>query len=68
MGEPFFSVDRLQTHFPIRLGVLRRVVGAVQAVDGGSFGIERGETIGRVGESGCGKTTVGRSLLRLVDA
>ena len=63
---PLVVVDRLQTLFPIRKGLLRRTVGAVRAVDGVSFAIGRGRTLGLVGESGCGKTTVGRSLLRLV--
>jgi peptide/nickel transport system ATP-binding protein len=61
------EVAGLRTHFPIRKGLLRRVVGAVQAVDGVSFSIARGRTLGLVGESGCGKTTVGRSVLRLVE-
>jgi oligopeptide/dipeptide ABC transporter ATP-binding protein len=64
---PLVVVDRLQTLFPIRKGLLRRTVGAVRAVDGVSFAIGRGRTLGLVGESGCGKTTVGRSLLRLVE-
>ncbi len=59
-------VKGLKTHFPIRRGVLRRTVGYVRAVDGVSFGVERGRTLGLVGESGCGKTTVARSVLRLV--
>jgi peptide/nickel transport system ATP-binding protein len=67
MTHPFVSVEDLQTHFPVRKGLLRRVVGAVRAVDGVSFTISRGRTLGLVGESGCGKTTVGRSLLRLVE-
>lgn len=67
MTQPFVSVEDLQTHFPVRKGLLRRVVGAVRAVDGVSFAISRGRTLGLVGESGCGKTTVGRSLLRLVE-
>jgi peptide/nickel transport system ATP-binding protein len=65
--EPLVAVTDLETHFPIRRGLLRRQVGAVQAVDGVSFAIPRGQTLGLVGESGCGKTTVGRSMLRLVE-
>jgi len=65
--EPLLIVDDLRTHFPIRRGLLRRQVGAVRAVDGVSFSIPRGRTLGLVGESGCGKTTVGRSILRLVE-
>lgn len=65
--EPLLAVTGLQTHFPIRRGVLRRTVGAVRAVDGVSFTLDRGRTLGLVGESGCGKTTVGRSILRLVE-
>lgn len=64
---PLLDVAGLETHFPIRKGLLRRQVGAVRAVDGVSFSISRGHTLGLVGESGCGKTTVGRSLLRLVE-
>jgi oligopeptide/dipeptide ABC transporter ATP-binding protein len=65
--SPLVAVDGLQTLFPIRKGLLRRQVGAVRAVDGVGFSIGRGRTLGLVGESGCGKTTVGRSLLRLVE-
>ncbi|MFM7137361.1 MAG: ABC transporter ATP-binding protein [Planctomycetota bacterium] len=65
--EPLLCVQDLETHFPIRRGLLRRPVGAVRAVDGVSFAIRPGKTLGLVGESGCGKTTVGRSLLRLVE-
>ena len=63
---PLLSVTDLHTHFPIRAGLLQRTVGHVRAVDGVSFDIARGETLGLVGESGCGKTTVGRSVLRLI--
>jgi oligopeptide/dipeptide ABC transporter ATP-binding protein len=64
---PLVEVRDLVKHFPIRGGVLQRTVGLVQAVDGVTFEIRRGETLGLVGESGCGKTTVGRLLLRLID-
>ena len=67
MTAPLVAVTNLETHFPIRRGLLRRQVGAVRAVDGVSFTIDKGRTLGLVGESGCGKTTVGRSLLRLVE-
>ncbi len=62
------EVENLKTYFPIRKGLLRRTVGYVRAVDGISFGIEKGQTLGLVGESGCGKTTVARSIVRLVPA
>jgi len=66
-GPPLVEVRDLVKHFPVRGGILQRTVGAVQAVDGVSFDLQRGETLGLVGESGCGKTTVGRLLLRLID-
>lgn len=65
MSEYLLEVDNLKMHFPIRGGVLRRKVGKVYAVDGVSLKARTGETLGLVGESGCGKTTVGRSILRL---
>ena len=64
---PLLRVRDLRTHFPIRKGMLRKQVGAVKAVDGVSFDVLAGQTVALVGESGCGKTTVGRSLLRLVE-
>lgn len=67
MSEYLVEVDNLVKHFPIRAGVFQKTVGHVKAVDGISFKIKRGETMGLVGESGCGKTTVGRSLLRLIE-
>ncbi len=62
------DVRNLCAHFPIRTGILQRVRGFVKAVDGVSFHINAGETLGLVGESGCGKTTVGRAILRLIPA
>jgi oligopeptide transport system ATP-binding protein len=64
---PLLEVRDLKKHFPIRRGVFRSVVGHVKAVDGVSFAVRPGETLGLVGESGCGKTTVGRTLLRLIE-
>ena len=58
-------VEGLKKYFPVRRGVLQRVAGNVKAVDGVSFGIEAGETLCLVGESGCGKSTVGKTILRL---
>jgi oligopeptide transport system ATP-binding protein len=62
------QVRDLRTYFPIRRGVLSRTVGYVKAVDGVSFDLRAGKTLGLVGESGCGKTTVGRTILRLIPA
>src|SRR3954453_21482601 len=67
-GDTIMEVRDLVEHFPIRAGFLQRQVGAVQAVDGVSFDVYRGETLGLVGESGCGKSTTARLLLRLVEA
>jgi oligopeptide/dipeptide ABC transporter ATP-binding protein len=64
---PILEVRNLKKHFPIRKGLLSRSVGAVRAVDGVSFHVGPGETLGLVGESGCGKSTVGRLILRLIE-
>jgi peptide/nickel transport system ATP-binding protein len=64
--NPLLQVENLQVHFPIHRGVLQRVVGQVKAVDGVSLSIPRGRTLALVGESGCGKTTLGKALLRLI--
>jgi peptide/nickel transport system ATP-binding protein/oligopeptide transport system ATP-binding protein len=61
------EISDLQKHYPVRSGILRRKVGTVHAVDGVSFAVGVGETLGLVGESGCGKSTVARSILRLVE-
>jgi ABC-type microcin C transport system duplicated ATPase subunit YejF len=65
--SPLLEVRELKKHFPIHRGMLARVSGQVYAVDGVSFQIARGETLGLVGESGCGKSTVGRTLLKLLE-
>jgi oligopeptide/dipeptide ABC transporter ATP-binding protein len=65
-SQPLLDVRDLQTWFPIRRGLLSRTVGHVKAVDGVSFTLQPGKTLGLVGESGCGKTTVGRTILRLI--
>ncbi|POM22229.1 Oligopeptide transport ATP-binding protein OppF [Actinomadura rubteroloni] len=66
-GEPLLQVEDLGKHFPVTAGLLRRQVAAVKAVDGVSFSVRRGETLGLVGESGCGKSTTGRMIMRLLD-
>ena len=68
LAEPLIVVRDLRTWFPIRRGVFSRTIGHVKAVDGVSFEIHQGKTLGLVGESGCGKTTVGRTMLRLIPA
>jgi oligopeptide transport system ATP-binding protein len=65
MSEPLLEVRDLVKHFPIGGGVLAKPVGVVRAIDGVSFSIRKGETLGLVGESGCGKTTTGRCILQL---
>ncbi|MFC4587167.1 ABC transporter ATP-binding protein [Sphaerisporangium corydalis] len=65
--EPLLSVQGLEKHFPITKGLIKRQVAAVKAVDGLSFDVVKGETLGLVGESGCGKTTTGRLITRLLE-
>jgi len=66
--KPLLEVRNLKTYFPVKRGLLRSHVGNVKAVDDVSFTVAQGETLGLVGESGCGKSTVGRTILRLIDA
>ena len=66
-AEDLVEVQHLVKYFPVRAGLMQRVVNWVKAVDDVSFTVKRGETLGMVGESGCGKTTIGRSMLRLVE-
>ena len=66
-APPLLSVTGLVKHFPVRSGLLQRIAGQVRAVDGVSFEIAEGETLGLVGESGCGKSTAGRAVLRLIE-
>ena len=66
-GEALVEVHHLVKYFPVRAGLLQRVVNQVKAVDDVSFFVRKGETLGLVGESGCGKTTVGRTMIRLIE-
>jgi len=66
MSQPLLEVKNLRVRFPVHGGIFQRKVAEVKAVDGVSFTIERGETLGLVGESGCGKTTVGRALINIL--
>ncbi len=65
--DELIQVSGLKKYFPVRAGIMQRITAQVQAVDDISFTIHRGETLGMVGESGCGKTTVGRTMLRLIE-
>jgi len=66
-NQDLVQVSHLKKYFPVRAGLMQRVVAHVQAVDDVSFTVKKGETLGMVGESGCGKTTVGRTMLRLIE-
>ena len=66
-ATPLLEVDGLKKHFPIRRGVFGRTVGHVHAVDGVSFTLGHAETLGLVGESGCGKSTTGKLVVRLIE-
>ena len=67
MSEPLLRVKNLVKHFPVKGGLFGRQVDKVHAVDGVSFELAKGETLGVVGESGCGKSTTGRCILRLIE-
>jgi len=67
-GQALIEVKDLKKYFPIQAGVVRKTIGHVKAVDGITFNIQRGKTMGLVGESGCGKSTTGRTMLRLLNA
>ena len=67
-NDLLLKVDNLKTYFPVKRGLLRKTVGYIKAVDGVNFNIRKGQTLGLVGESGCGKTTVARTITRLVPA
>ena len=65
--EDLVEVYNLVKYFPVRSGIRRRITGWIQAVDDVTFSVQKGETMGLVGESGCGKTTVGQTILRLIE-
>src|SRR3954465_8478577 len=68
LDEPLLTVENLEKHFPITRGIIfQKEIGRVRAVDGVSFSVNKGETLGVVGESGCGKSTMARCVMRLLD-
>lgn len=66
MSEAVLEIKNLTKHFPVKKGLFRRTVGYVKAVDGVTFTINKSETLGLIGESGCGKTTVGKLIMQLI--